>query len=513
MKRIIAIVLIAVLTAGLFAGCRVEKLPYIPTGNGLHQGTTEPTLPTNPNTDSEQQLKLAYDGSQSLNPYQTGSATNKMLFALIYQPLFSVDENYQVHPILCKNYRVSKDMKTYTFYPEAATFSDGSTLTAQDVAASLLQAKESPAYQGRFTELLDVQVTEDGGVAVTMAIPYENLFILLDVPIVKASEVTAQRPIGTGPYWMEEGTNGLWLRRRESWWCRAELPVTASYIVLTEANSPTELRDAFEIGDTDLVCADPGSISYVDFRGDYELWDCESGYFLYLACNQTSAVFSNKAVRAALTHLIDRDLLVSTYYKDFAISAVLPASPQSPYYNDKLAANYDYDPERFYQAVADAELQGSRIILLVNQADGRRVRVAKEMAKMLTDAGLSVTVSALGGSSYTDALSRGDFDLHLGQTKLTANMDLSAFFNPKGSLNFGGLNDAVCYSLCQEAMANFGNYYSLHRVVMDDGMLCPILFRCYALYAARGVFDQLYPARDNLFFYSLGKDLETMKME
>lgn len=512
MKRSIAMALCLVLMATLFAGCQSDKQPYVPTGNGLYVDSTDPAQPTVDTTLRQQEMTLAYDSAQSLNPYQTGSATNKMLFALLYQSLFVVDEDYAVHPILCKNYRVSKDMKTYTFYPEAATFSDGSLLTAQDVAQSLLAAKESPAYSGRFGEMEDVWVTDDGGVAVRMHIPYENLCILLDVPIVKASQVDAEQPLGTGAYAMEADVLGMRLRRRTDWWCWAEMPVTAEVIPLTAASSTTELRDAFEFGNTSLVCADPGSENHVDFRGDYELWQCESGYFLYLACKDTSTVFKNKAVRAALTHLIDRDLLVGQYYKDFAVSTYLPASPLWPHYNTKLAANYGYDPAIFYQAVEDAGLQGSAVTLLVNQADGRRVRVAKAIAAMLEEAGLSVAVSALGGDSYVNALKNGKFDLHLGQTKLTANMDLSAFFSTTGSLNFGGLSDAVCYSLCQEAMGNIGNYYSLHRVVMDDGMLCPILFRSYALYAERGVFEDLRPTKDNLFLYTLDKTLDEIKL-
>lgn len=511
MKRGIAALFCFIYVLSLFSGCNGEKQPYIPTGNGLYQEDTHPST-TPAVSDQEQKLTLAYDPTQSLNPYQTGSHTNKLLFSLIYQPLFSVDENYTAHPILCKQYRISGDMKTYTFYPEAATFSDGSVLTAQDVAASLLYAKDSPVYAGRFGALADVQVTQDGGVAVTMQIPYENLPLLLDVPIVPAEQVSAQQPLGTGPYWLEENASGFWLQRRSDWWCRADMPVTASYILLTAAQTTTELRDAFEFGNTGLVCADLGSDTYVDFRGDYELWDCESGYFLYLSCNEKSTVFSKAAVRKALTHAIDRDALVTQFYHDFAFSAELPASPKSPFYDQKLAANYSYDPTLFHQAVEQAQLTGSSITLLVNQADGRRVRVAKAIGQMLESAGLSVTVSALSGESYTNALTKGKYDLHLGQTKLSANMDLSAFFSPTGALNFGGLEDAVCYSLCQEAMGNIGNYYSLHRVVMDSGMLCPILFRSYALYAARGVFDRLDPARDHIFFYTLGKNLAAIRL-
>ena len=131
---------------------------------------------------------------------------------------------------------------------------------------------------------------------------------------------------------------------------------------------------------------------------------------------------------------------------------------------------------------------------------------------MLNACGLQVTVSALGGTSSTNALSKGNYDLHLGQTKLSSNMDLTPFFSTEGSLSFGSLSDPICYSLCQEAMANFGNYYSLHRTVMDDGMLCPILFRSYAIYVERGVIDTLYPAKDNLLFYTLGKSMEQCQL-
>jgi len=41
--------------------------------------------------------------------------------------------------------------------------------------------------------------------------------------------------------------------------------------------------------------------------------------------------------------------------------------------------------------------------------------------------------------------------------------------------------------------------------VMDQGLLCPVLFCNYAVYTNRGVFENLSPARDNVFCYSIGK--------
>ena len=56
-----------------------------------------------------------------------------------------------------------------------------------------------------------------------------------------------------------------------------------------------------------------------------------------------------------------------------------------------------------------------------------------------------------------------------------------------------------------EALANSGNYQSLHELVMDNGYLCPILFRSYALYARRGLLSGLAPARDHVFYYTVDK--------
>ena len=43
---------------------------------------------------------------------------------------------------------------------------------------------------------------------------------------------------------------------------------------------------------------------------------------------------------------------------------------------------------------------------------------------------------------------------------------------------------------------------------MDQGYICPVLFRSYAVYASRGQLTDLQPARDNVFCYSIGKTLE-----
>ena len=508
MRSALSLIFSIILVLGLFSGCQAGGDAYTPTGDALvmEDGSAVNT----PTQDKkEQDLTLTYYPDITMNPLKCTDFTNRALFSLLYQGLFSVDRDYNPAPILCKQYTYTQDMKSYTFYLEDATFSDGSTVTADDVVATYLAAKESTYYKGRFLHITGVSVAEDGGILMTLDTPMENLPILLDIPILKSGETDSDQPAGTGPYYLDTTSGSGILRRRIDWWCTADLTITASAIKLLAAESNPQIRDNFEFFDLDLVCANPGSDHYTDYRCDYELWDCENGGFLYLSCNLTGAIFSNPEVRANLTYAIDREAIAAENYRGFGMAASLPASPTSPYYSTVQAQKYAYNGgESFKQAVADAELVGTNLTLLVNSDDTMRERIARYIGQVMTDAGFVVTIKACSGDNYRYALRAREFDLLLAQTRLSANMDLSAFFSSNGALSWGAINDVGIYALCKEALANHGNYYTLHQSVMDDGRLCPILFTGYAIYATRGLLTDLTPSRDNVFYYRLDKTMD-----
>ena len=509
MKRVLSGLLCLAMMLAL-VGCYRERPDYTPTGDGL--AGDEPSRPTESPV-TEQDMTLAYFPDRSMNPLKSSDYTNRMIFGLVYQGLFAVDDQYNAVPVLCEKFTVSRDMKRYTFYPAGASFSDGAKLTAKDVAASLKAAMKDGYYVGRFSQVQSVFETEDGGVLVELKTPYEHFELLLDVPIVKSSQVKEDYPLGTGAYLYETYEGKPRLRRRSGWWCSAKLAITAQVISLVEGENPGQLRDEFQSGSLSLVCADPGAVTYAEFNSDYELWDCENGVFLYLGCNLNSPVLSNQSIRGALTYAIDRVSIVEQNYRGFAYATALPVSPQSPWYAKSLANRVSLNPERLTQAVELAQLESNTLTLLVNTDDGVRLRVARQIAQSLNQCGLKVTTAEKDTASYLEALSAGEFDLYLGQTKLSPNMDLTAFFAPDGALNFGSISSASMHMLCLEALANSGNYYTLQQKLLENGAIVPILFRSFAIFAQRGAFEELYPARDYVFFYSIGTELGKIRQE
>ena len=512
MKKL-SLLLAAVMLLTALGGCASEQA-YVPTGDGLAD-VTRPTQPSEPEVTAPgglhtaaTELTLAYFPKEGFNPYKCTNINNRMLFSLLYQSLFVTDSDYRVEPLLCRSFSVTADLTTYVFTLERATFADGTELTAADVVDSLKRAKATDYYEGRFTHIKKISEIEGNRVQITTSVPMENLPLLLDIPIVKAGQTEENMPQGTGPYVLKDQAGVLSLERRAEWWCEAQVPMTAESIRLLVGQNPTQVRDEFEFGDLSISTADPGSASYAAYRCDYELWDAESGVFLYLGCNSRSKVFSQTQVRVALSYAIDRAELLASCYNGFGTVATLPASPDSPFYDQRLARQVQYDPNVFRQALSEANLVGKSIRLLVNKNDSVRLQTARKIARMLTDCGLVVELVECGYTDYMAVLRDGNFDLYLGQTKLSPNMDLSKFFQKGSALSWGGMADDSCLSMCHEALENSGNYYNLHQMILRNGQLVPILFRTYAVYADRGLAKGLEPSRDNVFYYSMGKSME-----
>ena len=523
MKRIFALLLIFGMLCGCLSGCAAgEEEPYVPTGGAMLLDGQDPE-DLMPPEEVEETLTLAYNPEMSLNPLIAYSQNNRVLTSLMYQGLFAVSSDYQAYPILCSSFRVEPSGMIWTFYVDKnATFSDGSKVTVEDVLASYNAARQSDYYKGRFNYYVaEIKASSDGeGVSFFLNTPYENLPLLLDVPIVKAEDVEAAHPRGTGPYIYFEGSEGPTLNRLEHWWGGVEVPTKAKVVNLIEAKTPAQVRDEFEFGDVGLVVANPLSDSYADFRSDFELWNIDSGVMLYLGCNILySDYFEDGKLRTVLTYAIDRDTIIEENYHDHALASTLATSPNSIHYNPALAEKYAFDPLKFIDFISgwniptDKDNPNREMVLLVNSDDSARLRTARDIAATLTEYGLPTATLECSGNNYVDVLKANNWDIYLGQTRLPPNQDLSEFFRLWGNLSWGGLPNENILELCKDSLENSGNNYNLLAKLADDGRIIPILFGQHAVYAERGAFTNLNPARDNAFFYTMGRTMNEIQID
>ncbi|MBQ9168568.1 MAG: hypothetical protein IJX67_09210 [Oscillospiraceae bacterium] len=522
MKKIFSLLLSLALLAGALSGCTnaIDNSGYVPTGDALLMEGQDPEdlMPEEENT---QELTLAYYPDRSLNPLFGSDYTNRVLMSLMYQGLFAVDNSKNVTPILCGSFQVSANSRNWTFWLDPnATFSDGTRVTPEDVIATYTKAKENDYYKNRFYHLWEMNLTEDGtGVIFQLDTPYENLPLLLDVPIVKASEVEAAIPLGTGPYIFTDSAAGATLQRVSNWWCgKTKIAATDLAIDLVEVTSPADVRDEFQFGDVSVVCANPMSDSFAEYRCDYELWEIESGYMMYIGCNILySPHFDDGTLRTFLTYGIDRKALAEETYNGMVDTVTLPVSPMSPYYNEALASQYEYDSLKFinrlgsYRIPVNDKGVQEELVILVNANDSARVRIARTLADNLTAMGLPATT--LESSNFKDVLYAQTWDIYIGMTRLSANFDLTEFFRPYGEMRLGGLSNEILYNMAKNALENSGNYYNLYQKLAEDGRIIPMMFGYYTVYAQRGLMPDLSPSRDNVFYYSLGKTMAGIQVD
>ena len=136
---------------------------------------------------------------------------------------------------------------------------------------------------------------------------------------------------------------------------------------------------------------------------------------------------------------------------------------------------------------------------LVCLDDPVRVELAERICKVFTDAGLRLTLTALERNQYEQALRDQDFDVYLGEVRLTANFNLSEFFMKYGNLQYGSISNTGLVTLCNEALANSASYSELHRQVLDWAPICPVVFKSYAIYVTRGKITNNEPGVDYVF--------------
>ena len=164
----------------------------------------------------------------------------------------------------------------------------------------------------------------------------------------------------------------------------------------------------------------------------------------------------------------------------------------------------------------DEDNQDRQLVLLVNPDDSARTRTARDIAATLTELGVPCGTLEYGNSSnptYEVVLRANNWDLMLGQTKLPPNYDLSEFYRSWGELRWGGITNNTLYSQCLLALDNTGNHYNLLKDVAETASIIPVLFGYNTVYAERGLFDSLSPARDNVFYYDLGKTMSGTQIE
>ena len=185
MKRRLSALLCALTLALSLSGCWSGDVSDDSSGDFW-----EETPPVEADTSSTltpiTSFALPYLQGVTLDPITCPDGMQQTLGALLYEGLFVLDESFAPQNVLCSRYEHNDDCTSYTFYlRDGVSFSDGSSLTASDVLATLRRAQESERYSARFANVASMRAS-NGALIVNLTRADSTFPALLDIPIVKS---------------------------------------------------------------------------------------------------------------------------------------------------------------------------------------------------------------------------------------------------------------------------------------------------------------------------------------
>ncbi|WP_326948758.1 ABC transporter substrate-binding protein [Amycolatopsis sp. NBC_01307] len=348
---------------------------------------------------------------------------NGSIFLLynVFDTLVTINaDSTGVVPALATSWTTSTDGTRYVFtLRPGVRFSDGTPVTAQDVAFSLDRARgPDGAYAFLFSHVTRVTATAAGTVEVVLDQPYPplidnlSLFAAGIVPraaVQRDPAAFAAAPVGTGPFRVASRTKGqeVVLARNEHYWKPGRpyldritvlfVPDDTARILKLRAGE-AQLAENVPRAEVDDLRENPDLAVSVDpaFQLDAVFFNC------------ASPILAKREVRQALCHAVDVDGINRSVYYGLG-SVANGVTPKMRGWSTDVRP-YRHDPAAARQLLAGAGIPaGTELPLLVNSGDATAVAAAQVIEQGWRAAGLAPAIQQVDFATLAQRLQARDF--------------------------------------------------------------------------------------------------------
>ncbi len=506
-------------------------------GGGTSSGAAETSEPAYdqviPGTEVKERIpadrlfSLNYDPNASMNPIRAESSANMQFWSLLYDSVFEVEPDWSFSSEVVTEWS-SDDFIWWVFHIDTSIcFSDGTNLSAEDIAYSIQRAQQSEYYKNRLSIIYGISALGADTFAITTKYADSRFPALLNIPIIKKGDYFEDHPIGTGPYRLTEAGDSLVLnpynRHLE------DIPLDA--IFLRDCMDTSARIRAFEEAGIDLVVNDPTGMYNLGYGSSNETRYFDTSNMHFIGFNTESMFFLTAAARCAVGYAADRDYVVTTLMNDCGVTTTLPVHPGSELYNDAYAKLFQFDPEKaslmFQNAgVGDLDNDGQlemlvtgivvelNIRFIVNSDSTAKVLAARRICEQLNDIGITTTLYELTWADYIEALETGNFDMYYGEIRLTPDWNLSELLRPRENrskdtefvgMNYSRTRDTNYIALYDRFLGEaddvkrYEEFQDISRYITETGIILPICFERRELLTHRSVASGISATQYDVF--------------
>ena len=357
-------------------------------------------------TNEEKIITIAQKAEiKTLDSQKTVDSALLSVIQMINQRLFKIDNNGNIVPEIAEEV-IKVDAKTTLIkIKKDLFFSNGESITVEDVLFSLNRAKESPRMTKDFYMIESCEKVDDSTIKVKTFYEAGNLFHKLasmgaSIMNKKALEENENNIIGSGMFKLKEWVAGdrLVLERNE-YFKGANSNVKEIIIkFIPEANSRMIMLETGEVDIAEaLLPLDFQKISKEDNK--FTTVEMQSSSNMFIGFDLRDKYLSDKRVRQAIAYAINNQDIVDSIYNGSATVATSPIPKITTGYNEN-SNPYTQNIEKAKELLAEAGFpNGFDIVLNVNE-DNQRVDTAVVIQDNLKDIGINVEIKTYQWASY-----------------------------------------------------------------------------------------------------------------
>ena len=357
-------------------------------------------------TNEEKIITIAQKAEiKTLDSQKTVDSASLSVIQMINQRLFKIDNNGNIVPEIAEEV-IKVDAKTTLIkIKKDLFFSNGESITVDDVLFSLNRAKESPRMTQDFYMIESFEKVDDTTLKINTYYEAGNLFHKLasmgaSIMNKKALEENENNIIGSGMFKLKEWVAGdrLVLERNE-YFKGANSNVKEIIIkFIPEANSRMIMLETGEVDIAEaLLPLDFQKISKEDNK--FTTVEMQSSSNMFIGFDLRDKYLSDKRVRQAIAYAINNQDIVDSIYNGSATVATSPIPKITTGYNEN-SNPYTQNIEKAKELLAEAGFpNGFDIVLNVNE-DNQRVDTAVVIQDNLKDIGINVEIKTYQWASY-----------------------------------------------------------------------------------------------------------------
>lgn len=470
----------------------------------------------------------------TLNPILTMSKSAQRIMNIVYEPLFTLDEEMSLVPVLAQSYSLSPDGKSVTVnLRKDVKWQDGTNFTVNDVIYTLSKLTNNEGIYSKTADKIEsFTATGDYSLIITLSSPGPDFAYLLTFPIMsKNTNFTDDysfEPIGTGSYKLASRTstelyfepNALWNQGQVS-----EKKITVK--ILKDDNTATNALNVKEIDAVSLESYDQDT-NVPKLNAVSEIIPTDN--MVFLGFNTASPVMTQN-LRRSICDIIDKDkILVNNAYGKGKVcnlsinpsswASKIPEREKIDVVNLMSAGGYKLESGVYFKD--DIPLSAR---ILVNADNELKCSIAQGVSDMLNASGINTVIDTVGYNDYLNKIKNDDFDMFIGEVVVPSNNNPAAMLeNSDNYFNFdaSGLQEvkASLYGVAEKdnvksALSSFSNRFYLNPPYLPLYFKSDVvIYGSYVSGVEKPTFFDTFKGIEKWYFYDkYGADKEETNSE